>query len=223
MNFKTNRTLFIFIAILGSVKVAHANSNQLAIKSPHVRNTIKEAKTFESPNPFAVLGKMNSDPGGSSSLSNTHSINRLANKRSSHKKKRRETRSRLTIEADVTETKSNESKWSIPSINAIQKKELFCLAALKLLKGVQGASFECEGAEKYQCYLYGIMDSDAEGQYHYNQAFNEGFGYSTLISLVSAGSIALGMVGCCLVYRHQLKKNRSRRTEKDILLGSVQR
>ncbi len=138
MNSRTNRMFFIIIALLGSVKNSYVNSNQLAIKGTHVRRPIKGVKTFESPNPFAVLGEMNDEPTSSTSLSDASLLKRLKQKR------RRKTESGRTIKANVTENKSDESLWSIPSINEIPKELVYFVAALKLLKGVQGIPEECQ-------------------------------------------------------------------------------
>ncbi len=186
MNSKTNRTLFIIIALLGSVKNSYATSNQLAIRGTHERRSIKGAKTFESPNPFAVLEKMNDKSDSLSSSSDAHSINRLAHKRPSQKKRRKK-RSRRTIEADVTETKSNGSRWGMPSVERIVSKGLpYFVAALGFLNGAQGASSDCYNIDDIhkQCYEKGLMDN----------CYGPGYAKGVLITCLVEGCIAVGMI-----------------------------
>ncbi len=222
MNSKTNRTFFIIIALLGSVKDSYAPSNQLAIKSPHARlNTIKGVKTFESSNPFAVLRKMNDESDGSGSLSDAYSVS----PRPFHENRRKKKRSRLNSAAGKTPiTKTNGSRLGMPSVEGIVLKGLpYFVTALGFLNGAQGASSEADCSEdtmQWSCSEKGwdkCFDQKA-----YNKGGFASFGYSALMSFACAGSIALVMVGYCLFYRHQLKKIRSKNTEKGFLLGSVQ-
>ncbi len=217
MNSKTNCTFFIIIALLASVKNSYTNSNQLVTKSPYARSTIKEAKTFESPNPFAVLsaldneselGHMNNEPADSGLLSDESGGPRPSQEQES-----------LNIPAEETRlTKNNGSRWGMPSVEGIVSKGLpYFVTALGLLNGAQGASSDCsEDVMHLNCNVEGWGDCfDPNGR-------SAGFRHSILVSSACAGGFALAMVGHCLFYRHQLKKIRSRNTERGILMHSVQ-
>ncbi len=199
MNSKTNRTLFIIIALLGSVKNSYANSNQLAIKSTHVG----KVNAFESSNPFAVLSEIESEPNSLGSLSEASQLKRLKPKR------RKKKRSNLNIEAEETHltNQTNKSRLGMPSAKEIVPKGLaYFVAGLGFLNGVQGISSDCDGHG--YCYTSGL--NSCHGTNPYWRSYQAGKEHSFLVGCVTAGSIALGIAGCFLACLYRKKKQKQK-------------
>ncbi len=227
MNSKTNRTLFIIIALLGSVKNSHTNSEllkQLAItKHTHVGNPIKGVETFKTPKPLAVLSALDSESKLGHMNNKSADSGLLSDESDGLRPSQEEESPNIPAEETHSTNQTNGSRLGMPSA----KKLLYFLIA-SVLNG-RGAAYspcsdaDCNGdGDAYKCFWDGI--SECFYEHAYDAGCNAGFGESTLISFGVAGGIALGIVGCCLTYRHyQLKKNRSRSMEKDILLDNVQR
>ncbi len=196
MNSKTNRTLFIIIALFGSVQNSHANSNQLAIRGIHTRKPIKEVKTFESPNPFAVLSALDGEFANLGSLSDESS----ANKRSSQEEEN------LNIPAEethLTETQSDESKWLGMSSAKKIPKRLAGFAALVLLRGVQAIPKQClNNSSLLSCYNKGCDDGYSQSRQLYNNEYNEGL---ALGYIFCGGVLGCGLLWCGIRYYRYYK------------------
>ncbi len=223
MNSKPNCTLFIIMALLGSVKNSYTGKLPKQLATTHVKKPIKEVKTFESRNYFAVLsaldsesklGHMNNEPADSGLLSDESS----ASPRPFQENRRKKKRSSLNISAEETPIiKTNGSRLGMPSVEGISKR-LARLLILGFLNGVQGIPEQCQNnSTLLSCYKSGCDDAYNQSQ----QLYNDGYSESLIVGYISWGCVSGGILlllgRCCYKYCKSLKEKieNERRTQVD--------